>query len=134
MEIFGIIMLILLVTFALGIIAIYVTPYIVVEAKALVYKIKKGIEDKKKDIDKRSEERQHRDEIKRSKDFELANKKLDNKINKVDKKIELQQKKLTLAQELKQATVTQKAELAKSKPAKVTKEELAIPVEENTEA
>ena len=65
MDVFGWIMVALFILFALFIIVLVVIPYIIIEIKALTYKIHKGVQDKKKDIDKRSEERQHRDEIKR---------------------------------------------------------------------
>lgn len=131
MEIFGIIMTVLLIVFALGIIGVYVTPFIVVEARTLKYRIQKGLADKKADIDKRSDERRNRDERRREKDFELANKKLDAKLSKLDKQIKIYDEKQTLAKELKKAAVSQKAELNKSKSSKTDKvvdtDELAIP-------
>mgnify|MGYP003436956324 CR=1 FL=1 len=135
MEIFGIIMLIILVAFALTVVVLYVLPFIVVECKSLSYRIKKGMADKKIDIDKRSEERQHRDERKREKDFELANRKLDAKLQKLDKQIKILDEKQAVVKELKKTTTTQKAELNK-KPAKikepVVQAELAIPTVEET--
>ena len=132
MEIFGIIMTVLLIVFALGIIGVYVTPFIVVEVRTLKYRIQKGLADKKADIDKRSDERRNRDERKREKDFELANKKLDAKLSKLDKQIKLYDEKQTLAKELKKAAANQKAEL-NSKNTKTNKpaivDELAVPTE-----
>lgn len=124
MKVFGILMLIVLVLFALTVLTLYSLPYIIAEIKSFKERMHTAIKDKKLDIEKRSQERQHRDEIKRTKDFELANKKLDAKLNKLDKQIKILDEKQAMARQLKKTTVDKKAELNnKPKPEHVEEQQ-----------
>lgn len=116
MVVFGWIMAIILILFALFVLVVFTIPFIVTETKMMSEKIKRAIDDKRFDLDERSKARRHRDELKRQKDFELANKKLDAKLRKVDKQIELHEKKLSLAKSYKEHKVEEKEELNKEAP------------------
>ena len=120
MAVFGWIVFSLFALFGFAMLVIYAIPYVVSLIKTISYKTKKMVEDYQFDANKRSEERQHRNEIQRQKEFELANKKLDAKLQKVDKQIEILEKKKELANNLKEQTVIEKAELQKEKPVELT--------------
>lgn len=119
MAVFGWIVFSLFALFGFAMLVIYAIPYVVSLVKTISYKTKKMVEDYQFDANKRSEERQHRNEIQRQKEFELANKKLDAKLQKVDKQIEILEKKKELANNLKEQTVIEKAELQKEKPKEI---------------
>lgn len=111
MVIFGWIALVVLAILGVGLISLYITPYIASEICSLTYRIKRAIEDKKEDTDKISEARRKRYEIKRQKQNELADKKLEVKLKKVAKQIEIYEKKIKLTEELKQSAEQVKKEL-----------------------